>query len=1056
MKPTTKLRHFLLLAGSALLAVSTAHAAVIDWDGGDVDDSNWGSGDNWVGNAVPTWATDTIRFSGNTRNAAVNNLAADSLIGPIRFINDGSAGKTNAFTLSGARITLNGNIDTFAMTTGTITDVIELDMILNGNRIVTPNLGHDLTISGVISQDVTGRQFIKQGNGTLTLSGTNNSFSGSLAIFAGTLNVAAINDTGVNSSIGTGDTILFNQSTNGVLNYTGGVTETNKKILLGGLASFENLVGKISSNGSGKLVFDNANFNVVATGVTATTARTLVLGGANTDANEIVGRIQDNTPTGGGTGKINVTKEDAGFWILSGGAGNTYTGTTSVNGGTLLTTKALALPGYNAASRVTVASGATLGVRVDAGGWTSGEIDTLLGATPAAFTAGSNLGIDITTGSFSYANNIGATQAAKGLVKSGAGTLALSFANTHTGNTLVTGGILDIGNALALQNSAYDTASVNGGLDVTDYTTPTLGGLTGSVNLSSTLITGYGSVTNLTLNPQTGITQTYSGVVSNGASNMILTKSGAGTQILSGANTYSGGTVINEGKLILGGTSGNLGSGNYAGAISIAADATLQKDSGGAQTLSGAITGDGSVVMNSGGSLTLSNSGNNFGNLTLTLGTGLLNGGRVFIGNTGALGSATVTIEELPDALTGSTLVFTGGAAGTYGNAISVENGGGIAARGTGSGEVILSNATLPGTGLVKFNNDDSSTQSLTISNNQSLSGALTVQVGAEKMLAGTVALGEATLSGEISGGGSLIITSTGNTGNNALYGSGVLNLTNSSNSYTGGTILNSGNINLGTAGKLGATTGTLQVNNTNTAASGRSVQLILATGADTTTGSLSGTIATPTSGTNTATIQTQSGRTFTVNQTTDGTFEGAITGDGGFTLGSLSNATLTLTGTNTYTGATLVSAGTLLVSGSLTSDVTVSDNATVGGGGEVQGLILGGASLFDMFEAVDNSDSLTAATISFAATGFGIDNLVSNGAAVDWDTIANGTYTLISGTLDSTNLGNLGLANAATIGVDRSAYFQNGSLQLVVIPEPRAALLGSLGFLLIFRRRRC
>jgi autotransporter-associated beta strand protein len=181
-----------------------------------------------------------------------------------------------------------------------------------------------------------------------------------------------------------------------------------------------------------------------------------------------------------------------------------------------------------------------------------------------------------------------------------------------------------------------------------------------------------------------------------------------------------------------------------------------------------------------------------------------------------------------------------------------------------------------------------------------------------------------------------------------------------------------------------------------------------------------------------------------------------AISGSGRVIKDGL--GTLTLSAVNTYTGATLVSAGTLYVSGSLVSDVTVSDTATLAGGGTVDDLILGGGSLLDIFLAVSGTpDSLAATTISFAATGFGIDNLLSNGVAVNWGTISNGTYTLITGTLNSTNLGNFGSANAYDIGGGRSAYFQDGSLQLVVqaIPEPRAALLGCLGILLLFRRRR-
>ncbi|MCX7002206.1 MAG: autotransporter-associated beta strand repeat-containing protein [bacterium] len=138
------------------------------------------------------------------------------------------------------------------------------------------------------------------------------------------------------------------------------------------------------------------------------------------------------------------TLKKNGDYTLTLAGANTYGGVTTISAGTLLATKAAALPGYNAASRVVVDSGATLAVM--AGGvseWASGEIDSLLGATTAAFASGAKFGIEVSTGnSFTYANNIGATQVGKGFVKSGAGTLTLSGANTYTGATAVNGGTL--------------------------------------------------------------------------------------------------------------------------------------------------------------------------------------------------------------------------------------------------------------------------------------------------------------------------------------------------------------------------------------------------------------------------------------------------------------------------------------------------------------------------------------------------------------------------------------------------------------------------------------
>jgi fibronectin-binding autotransporter adhesin len=305
----------------------------------------------------------------------------------------------------------------------------------------------------------------------------------------------------------------------------------------------------------------------------------------------------------------------------------------------------------------------------------------------------------------------------------------------------------------------------------------------------------------------------------------------------------------------------------------------------------------------------------------------------------------------------------------------------------------------------------------------------------------------------------------TGVTTINAVIGSNVTGLTqsgparlvlNAANTHGGTTTVNGGTLQLGNVNALQNTT-------LNTGASG-SQQVTFTVGGTNiyNLGGLTGGDDLAIGG-NTLSIGSN-------NQNT--TYTGGISGvSGGLT--KVGNGTLNLNGTNSYAGATainggtlavngsitsagatMVSAGTLFVTGSLTSDVTVSDTATLGGGGTVGALSFGGGSFFDIFLAI-GGNPLDATTISFAATGFGIDNLRSNGAAVDWGTVAGGTYTLINGTLDSTNLDHFGLANAYDLGGGRSAYFQDGSLQLTVIPEPRAALLGGLGLLALLRRRR-
>ena len=158
-------------------------------------------------------------------------------------------------------------------------------------------------------------------------------------------------------------------------------------------------------------------------------------------------------------------------------------------------------------------------------------------------------------------------------------------------------------------------------------------------------------------------------------------------------------------------------------------------------------------------------------------------------------------------------------------------------------------------------------------------------------------------------------------------------------NTYAGGTTVNQGTLTVSGSGTLGSSTGALVVGHNNTTAAGTSTVLNLSTTLDTVSGSLSGAISTPTSGTNTATINTGgSGRNFTVNQTSAGTYAGVIGGDGAFTLGGSSTSTLTLSGANTYTGATTIDAGTLAINGSITSSVTVNSTGTLGGDGTITG----------------------------------------------------------------------------------------------------------------------
>lgn len=168
----------------------------------------------------------------------------------------------------------------------------------------------------------------------------------------------------------------------------------------------------------------------------------------------------------------------------------------------------------------------------------------------------------------------------------------------------------------------------------------------------------------------------------------------------------------------------------------------------------------------------------------------------------------------------------------------------------------------------------------------------------------------------------------------------------------------------------------------------------------------------------------------------------------------------LTLSGSNSYDDATIVSAGGLLVNGSHAGLglVSVAAAARVGGTGSLAGdLTIASGGLF-VFNPLATLDVAGAVTLD---DSFGVASLVNaDGSATDWSSVADGTYTLI-GTTASTfdNITNFGSGDPYVIGAGRSAYFTNGSLQLVIVPEPAAVALAAAGIGLFavrgFQRRR-
>ncbi len=247
---------------------------------------------------------------------------------------------------------------------------------------------------------------------------------------------------------------------------------------------------------------------------------------ADADDSFTVNTVLENVDANSGWNGQSLTKTGAGTLILN--AENTYTGGTTISGGTLVATNVEALG--------------------------SGDVTD-------------NATLEMNTGG-DFANNIGGTGS---VVKSGDKTLTLSGSNTYTGGTLISDGTLVASNVEALgTGDVTDNAvlELNTGGDFTNAISGsgqvvksgdemlTLSGAnsyTGGTTISGgTLVAnnvealGTGDVTNnATLELNTG--GDFDNAISGSGQ---VVKSGDKTLTLSGANSYSGATTISGGTLI--------------------------------------------------------------------------------------------------------------------------------------------------------------------------------------------------------------------------------------------------------------------------------------------------------------------------------------------------------------------------------------------------------------------------------------------------------------------------------------------------------------------------
>ncbi len=174
---------------------------------------------------------------------------------------------------------------------------------------------------------------------------------------------------------------------------------------------------------------------------------------------------------------------------------------------------------------------------------------------------------------------------------------------------------------------------------------------------------------------------------------------------------------------------------------------------------------------------------------------------------------------------------------------------------------------------------------------------------------------------------------------------------------------------------------------------------------------------------------------------------DGDAATDGGLTL--LGGGTLELAGANTYTGPTNINSGTLILTGSLgDTTINIAAGGAFGGSGTFGGDLHFGVGTSFYF----HPDYTLEVEGEVTFDDFGVGDLIG----LD-NTVALMTYTLIDGNVSFDNISNVGPDNAFDLGNGVSAYFQGGSLELVVVPEPStyALIFGALALAGVMVRRR-
>jgi autotransporter-associated beta strand protein len=424
-------------------------------------------------NAIFTQSAGTLTFGSATVNQSAVNLGSSLLTATgggttITFATGGNAGSSTISILAGTNLNFTG--------TGT------------GGTATINSSGGAINISGAsggvslgsLNDTTGGAETVTLGANTLSVGSNNNTTT-----YDGT-----ISGTGGITKTGTGTFTLTHANT-----YSGATTINGGTISVGALNNL--------GTGAGGLVFGGGTL-LDTTGLNFTQAVTLNGGGGTISTS-----AGATTLSGAVTGTGGLTKTGTANLTLSGA--NTYSGGTTISAGTAT------LGATNALGTGAILDNAALVLN-----------NFSQTAASLAGTGTVNLGTGtLTINGAASTTASGVISGTGNLVQTGTGTLTLSGANTYSGTTTLTSGVVAVS---AANNLGTSGITFNGG------TLSTTAGvaLTNAITLNSTTNT-------VNTNSQA---DTLSGLIS-GPGGIFLTNGGS-VVFSNAANTYAGGTSLNN------------------------------------------------------------------------------------------------------------------------------------------------------------------------------------------------------------------------------------------------------------------------------------------------------------------------------------------------------------------------------------------------------------------------------------------------------------------------------------------------------------------------------